>query len=140
MKKLLNQATLLVLLTITCIFSCKKSSATDTSSQAITVMYAVTWSSPLLQNTSNEITYVNSTGNGVMDNNLSGTSWTKSVTITDASSVPIISAATGILLQQAGTGELKIYINGILKSEATGATVNTGNGYALGLQAHYTNQ
>jgi hypothetical protein len=89
---------ILILLGLTCSISCKKDAGTNTSSPII-VKYEVTWTSALYQTVSNQIIYVNSTDNGEIDNNISGTSWTKTVTIQNPNKFMVISVATLIPLQ-----------------------------------------
>src|SRR5579863_2182864 len=117
--------------------SCKKNDSSSVSSNSITVNYQATWSSALLSTAPNQIAYTNSTGNGQIDANITGLSWTKTVVIQKPTNSLILSIGAFIYSQTQGTCDVKIYVNGVLKSENMGSGNFTGNNYAFGINAVY---
>ena len=107
-------AAFMCLLSLTCSMSCKK----EGSGNNVTVTYAFTWTSTLTQGSTLEVGYVNSAaGKLQMDFNLSGSGWTKTVTIQNPANPLILSLVAVLNVQQPGTIEGKIYVNGVLKSD-----------------------
>jgi hypothetical protein len=137
---------ILVFLILICCLSCKKS-ATRSPSSSMTVRYEVSWTSTLdasVSSPENQLSYLNSTGNAQFDN-LSGNSYTKTVTISSSENVGIIMAEALIELQQPGTGEIKIYVNNVLKADQTASStqsvdLNNQIAYLLVLMVHWNVQ
>lgn len=125
----------LLLLTVLFLFltSCKKG---KNSSANGTIKYEVTWSAALSSSSPNQILYTNATGNSETDSNLSGNSWTKTVSFQSTNST-LLQIGALIYLQQQGTCDVKIYVNGVLESENSGTGINTGGTYGFDTEAHY---
>jgi len=97
--------------------SCKKTSSSNTSD--MTVRYEVSWNNALATGFAspiNQLSYLNSTGNTQFDT-LSGTSYSKSVLISNTANIKVILAQALVVMQQPGTGEIKIFINDVLQAD-----------------------
>ena len=125
--KRLTKIGLLIVVILAPFTSCKKEASTTTT---YTVVYKVTWPATVQQGLSNIITYTNSSGNPQPVTILPGTSWTQTVVFPNASS------AIGIALEASlstalptgnSTCNVKIYVNGVLKSQnsSTGSIDDT---------------
>jgi hypothetical protein len=131
---------ILFLLIILSSVSCKKDSSSDglSSGKSYTVKYEISLSSPVVANQSMGVAYTNATGNTEMDYSVSGTNWSKTITMQNSANTPLVGLGGIFILSQSGSGEAKIFINGVLKSEVTATTLpSTDNTYGLVLSAHY---
>lgn len=95
--------------------ACSKDGETKKSTSAI-VKYEVTWAGTPLPGYPNGVTYSNATGNGQNDTNLSGSSWTKTVTVNTDDVKQLMLIAT-ISTAKAGMCTAKIYVDGKVRSE-----------------------
>jgi hypothetical protein len=125
-------------------FSCKKES-NSTISKDMQVRYEVTWAGTLNASYSgigyNQLAYINNTGNTQSDNlPIPGNSYTKTVTIPSSVHLGTIIAQFGVVLNQPGTGEIKVYVNDKLVASQTAMTTITGstNFNVLVLNVHWT--
>lgn len=129
MKKTLAGLTVIALL-LTVLSSCKKD---DTSTSGnFTVKYEIITSSPIASSelSSGILVYTNGTGQVEAVQNVlqSGTSWSKTVTVTTSTRPLQLSLSpASARLSAPGSITSNIYINGVIKATSTGQSTTIGD-------------
>jgi hypothetical protein len=85
----------------------------------------------------NFITYNNGTGQTEQDNNFSGTTWTKEITVTTSNRPFISSLGTTLYFNVPGTMTGKIYVNGNLVANVQNPTQGGGSTYFSNIGMSY---
>ena len=129
--KYLSLVCILIIFTFT---SCSKNESTSSTSSNFTIKYEIVCDKSIVTTLFNQpflptIVYTNGTAQVETANTFtSGTSWSKTITVTDNRRPFIISlGAENLALISAGNVTSNIYINGVKKATATNPTTSAGN-------------
>ena len=130
----MKQLSVILLLIIFTFTSCSKNEGTGSTSSNFTIKYEIVCDKPIITTLFDQpflptIAYTNGTAQVETANTFtSGTTWSKTITVTDNRRPFIISfAAVDLALSSAGNVTGNIYINGVKKATATNPTTSAGN-------------